>query len=122
MRWLQAAVFSLVVGVSCAVTQEPTGTANTALIAENPPPKPKTDTMKASPGEGYFWVKGHWAWKQEQWKWINGHWEKSRAGYTWVAPKYEVQNGQHMYVLGGWVAEGSVPFGNTGSAKDTKTP
>jgi hypothetical protein len=123
MRWIYALVLSGALGLGCAMTTEPAGTVNTALIATDAPPKAKTDTQKASPGEGYFWVKGHWAWKQEQWKWINGHWEKQRPGYSWVEPRYEVQSGQHMYVLGGWVPQNTAPVGNTGGAtKENKTP
>lgn len=123
MRWWQALIFSSVIGLGCAATREPAGAPNTALVVTTAPPKAKTDSIKGSPGAGYFWVKGHWAWNQEQWAWVGGHWEQQRPGYTWVEPRYEMRGNQQVYVVGGWVSpNGAEPYGDTGAAKGAKTP
>jgi hypothetical protein len=122
MHWSKAFIFSCVVGLGCA-TGEPNGTPNTALVVTDAPPEPKSDSSKAPPGAGYFWVKGHWAWSQEHWAWVGGYWEKQRPGYTWIEPHYEMRGSQQVYVVGGWVTEnGTEPVGNTGATKGAKTP
>ena len=36
-----------------------------AAIVETPP---------ASPGPGWFWVRGHYVWERGGWVWRAGHW------------------------------------------------
>jgi hypothetical protein len=123
MRWYQVLLFSGVLGLGCFATREPAGAPNTAIIVKMAPPASKAEAIKASPGAGYFWVKGHWAWSQEQWVWVGGYWEKQRSGSVWVMPHYEQRGGQQVYVLGGWVPQSGVePFGSQGAAKGAQTP
>ena len=42
----------------------------TATIVYQEPPQPQVEKQIERPG--YFWVKGRWDWKSNQWQWLDG--------------------------------------------------
>jgi hypothetical protein len=73
------------------------------VVVHEPPPPPATrvEVVPASPGPGYVWVPGHWAWRGPRrgyvwvpgryampagpgYVWIPGHWAQGPAGWVWV--------------------------------------
>lgn len=76
------------------------GCAYPAYVAGGPPP-PRAEVIPASPGAGYYWVAGHWAWRYGRYVWIRGHWI-ARAGSAWVPGHYVNQGGVYVWVGGHW--------------------
>ena len=48
------------------------------VVIHSQPPPEVIERVPMSPGPGYIWIRGHWAWRHNNWEWLNGH---SRA---WV--------------------------------------
>ena len=44
------------------------------VVAAPPPPPPRVEVAGLSPGPGYAWVRGHWAWRYGRYVWVHGHW------------------------------------------------
>lgn len=69
-------------------------------LAQPPPPAPIFESIPPSPGPGFRWVTGRWAWDGSQWRWhhgryvsklryrdvyVPGHWQAhDGTGFTWV--------------------------------------
>jgi outer membrane lipoprotein SlyB len=53
-------------------------------IQQAPPPAP-VDVQVVSPGPGYIWMNGEWAWNGVGWYWVGGHWGyPPYGGAVWV--------------------------------------
>ena len=52
------------------------GFPDTALLRP-PPPLPRRETPPPSPGEGFTWMPGRWAWDGAAWRWAHGRWRSS---------------------------------------------
>ncbi len=71
------------------------------VVTEAPPP-PIVETVTVSPGPGFLWIGGVWAW-HGHWVWERGHWGRPpHPGAVWVAHRYEYRNGVHVFIRGGW--------------------
>jgi hypothetical protein len=44
-----------------------------AAPAEQSMPPARAEAIPPSPGPGYNWVPGHWAWRGVSWQWIPSH-------------------------------------------------
>jgi hypothetical protein len=53
------------------------------VVVSGPPPQPQVETIIVSPGPGYVWVGGEWAW-HGRWVWAPGRWVYPRPGTVWV--------------------------------------
>ena len=74
-----------------------------SIVTVAPPPA-RAETATVSPGLDYFWIWGHWSWREGRHVWVTGHWEHNRAGYRWV-PFAWVQVGNGWQALPGhWEA------------------
>jgi hypothetical protein len=71
----------------------------TVVVA--PPPPPMAEVIPGSPGPGYYWVRGHWAWRYGRYVWVRGHWI-ARAGHAWVEGHYENRGGSYIWIEGQW--------------------
>jgi len=67
---------------------------NLVYIAKAPPAS-IADTIPASPGNNYFWIRGYWDYAQNNYQWLSGKWELSNpdwvmtpAQYIWRASGY----------------------------------
>ena len=70
-------------------------------VAEAPPPL-VVETVTVSPGPGFVWIRGGWAWRDRGF-WERGHWANPpRPGAVWVDHHYEYRHGAHVFIRGGW--------------------
>ena len=62
----------------------PVPDASTVVIQQAPPPPP-ADVQIVTPGPGYVWVGGEWAWNGAGWYWVGGHWGyPPYGGAVWI--------------------------------------
>jgi hypothetical protein len=97
-RW-KIALFSIAVAtmplVGCASGIAQNGRV---YVRVGPPPE-RREVIVERPGEGYVYIRGHWAyadggyvWVPGRWerpegrrhRWIEGHWAHDRGGWYWV--------------------------------------
>jgi len=71
------------------------------VVVAGPPPPP-AEYIPASPGPGYYWVRGHYAWREGRYVWIGGHYVARRANGVWVEGHYENRPGGYVWVEGYW--------------------
>ncbi len=65
------------------------------FVAEKPEPAEPPfgtyfeDTKESPPKMADpYWIRGYWAWKNDDWEWINGRWvERPRPGLLWINPQ-----------------------------------
>jgi YXWGXW repeat-containing protein len=73
-----------------------------AYVYGSPPP-PRVEVIGMAPGPGYFWVRGHWAWRGGNYVWIGGHWSlRPGPGAAWIDGRWENRGGNYVYVEGYW--------------------
>lgn len=83
----------------CAHHREVVVRDSQPVVVVQEPPAPRIETRPTSPGSGYAWVPGYWAWdgKRYAWRpgewvlmprsgavWVDGHWERHANGWTWT--------------------------------------
>jgi WXXGXW repeat (2 copies) len=74
-----------------------------STVVVGPPPAAIVEVVPASPGPGYYWVRGHWGYSPEgRYVWIHGHYVARRPGSVWVEGRYENRNGGYVWVEGYW--------------------
>jgi hypothetical protein len=80
----------------------PVATAGAEVDVAGAPPAPLVDEVSLSPGIGFVWIGGAWAW-QGRWVWERGHWDRPpHPGAVWVPHRYVYHDGRHRFVRGGW--------------------
>jgi hypothetical protein len=73
-----------------------------AVVVGTAPPAPRAELMSPSPGAGFAWVPGHWAWRSS-WLWVPGSWKQIPAGRRqWVAGQWLAQASQYRWQPGYW--------------------
>jgi len=74
------------------------------VYAETPAPPLIVETQPVSPGVGYTWIGGSWAWgDNHKWAWEKGRWENPpHAGMHYVPHRVEEHGGKHEFHRGGW--------------------
>ena len=89
--------------VGCVVyPATPVATVGAEVDVVGDPPAPMYETIPMSPGIGFVWIGGAWAW-HDRWVWEAGHWDRPpHPGAVWVPHRYVVRNGRHVFVQGGW--------------------
>jgi hypothetical protein len=56
------------------------------IIVREAPPRRVSEAIIVSPGPGYVWVEGRYAWSNAQWVWIPGAWmQPPQPGAVWVS-------------------------------------
>jgi hypothetical protein len=73
------------------------------------PPPERMEAVPMSPGPGYIWARGHWAWRHETWEWIPGHWNSVQPGQEWIPGQWVPRNGGYVWVEGHFVVQASMP-------------
>ncbi|HEY3755477.1 MAG TPA: hypothetical protein VGL42_04955 [Opitutaceae bacterium] len=67
------------------------------------PPVAQTEVVPVSPGPGWFWVGGHYAWRYGRYVWIGGHWaRRGHPGAVWIQGHYENRGGTYVWIEGNW--------------------
>jgi hypothetical protein len=86
---------------------------------EHARPPLRVEVIVASPGPGYNWVPGHWAWRG-RWEWIPGHHVRGvvppipveivevrparpSPGHMWVRGHHVFESGRWVWRPGVWV-------------------
>jgi hypothetical protein len=104
VRALAAAALAVSVGGGAVVAQP------AVIIERGVMPPLRVEVIPRSPGAGYNWVPGHWAWRGNSWAWIGGH---HIRGEVPVMPVeiVEVQPARpspgHVWIKGHHVFEGT---------------
>lgn len=67
-------------------------------------PQETNEVIPVSPGEGWSWVKAHWAWDGGKYKWKKGMYVETRKGYIWMDGEWErnQKSGWWKYNPGYW--------------------
>jgi hypothetical protein len=83
-------------------------------------PPARVEVIPASPGAGYNWVPGHWAWRAVKWEWIPGHHirgvvprmpaeivevvpARPSPAHVWVKGHHVFEGGRWVWHPGVWV-------------------
>jgi hypothetical protein len=73
-----------------------------ATISQSPPP-PQVETVFASPGPEYVWVRGEWVWYGGSWVWVSGRWVyPPRSHAVWVEARWVYGPGGYRHHPGYW--------------------
>ena len=54
------------------------------------------------PGANYFWIPGHWQWREVSYVWQPGYWLACQPDWIWVSPSYYWCPRGWVYVPGYW--------------------
>ena len=77
-------------------------TVGAEVVVTEAPPAPVSEVITVSPGPGFVWIGGNWAWRGH-WYWERGHWDHPpRVGAVWVPHHYVYRGGHHIFIRGGW--------------------
>ena len=79
--------------INCVATVRP---------RHSPPPPPRKIAKIRKPGANYFWVPGHYVWRNGSYHWASGYWKKKRPGRVWVSGHWVKRGGHWVYVKGHW--------------------
>ncbi|MGP8199900.1 MAG: hypothetical protein ACLQU4_10400 [Limisphaerales bacterium] len=106
IRMLKPIVLAVAMGLcaaGCNVHMTPPG-AEVVVSGAPPPPPVEVDIETPMPGPGFIWIGGAWVWGPAGgWVWERGHWDRPPFfGAAWVPHHYEMRNGRHVFVRGGW--------------------
>ncbi len=84
----------------CAVYARPM--VGVTYIARRPPGD-RVEVIAASPGPGFVWLKGYWAYRGADFEWVPGRWERPAEGRReWVAHHWEHDRNGWYLVEGHW--------------------
>jgi len=80
----------------------PAGYVSAEINVPSDPPPLLVETIPDSPGDGFFWVAGTWAW-HGHWVWESGRWQRPPTpGAVWHPHRFENRNGTRVFIRGGW--------------------
>jgi hypothetical protein len=69
------------------------------IVVRSQPPPDMAERVPVSPGPGYIWIRGHWAWRNNSWEWTNGHWDPvSQPGQEWIPGGWVERNGGWVWI------------------------
>jgi WXXGXW repeat (2 copies) len=81
----------------------PPGPAVVEAAEGSEPPPPIVEQVVVSPGPGYIWIGGYWAWHHYHWEWVRGRWEwPPRRNAVWVGGYWDHHGGRVIWVDGYW--------------------
>jgi hypothetical protein len=71
------------------------------VVIQGRPPQERIEVIPLSPGPGYFWIRGHWAWRHEHWEWISGRYERpAQPGGVWIAGQWVARGNGWVWIEG----------------------
>jgi len=74
-----------------------------AIISATAPPPPRV-VYVPPPQPGYTWQPGYWSVQNGQWVWVEGGWVPQEPGYAWAPAHWEqMPDGRWRFVPGQWV-------------------
>ncbi len=73
------------------------------IVVKEAPPAPRSETQPVQPSSEYVWIKGYWAWRNNQQTWVAGRWEiPPRAEAQWIEARWERSGDGYSFVEGYW--------------------
>lgn len=103
-------LFGISMIVAGLMVEPMTAGAQIQVVTTLAPPSPMAETPPPSPGPGFVWVAGFWAWNGARHIWTAGHWEQPpQPAQTWEAPRWEPEGRQYRFHPGRWRQNGGVP-------------
>ena len=79
------------------------------IVRSQPPPEP-VEAVPMSPGPGYIWIRGHWAWRHERWDFVGGRWDRvAQPGRAWMPGQWVARGNGWVWVEGHYVAQAAPP-------------
>ncbi len=89
---------ALLVSAACAGNPRPG-----VVYVRRGPPAERVEVVTAAPSREDVWVKGHWAWRRDDYDWVPGHWARAEPGFReWVAGRWEQDRHGWYYIEGHW--------------------
>jgi len=87
-----------------------------AVVSVAPPPLPSY-AQPPIPGDGYLWMPGFWAWREEvpDYYWVPGTWVKPPPGLLWTPAYWSRIASGYAFQAGYWAADvgfyGGIDYG-----------
>ncbi|MEP6690739.1 MAG: hypothetical protein ABJD07_06245 [Gemmatimonadaceae bacterium] len=96
----RAAAIAVALTVSAACAGNPRAGV---IYAHRAPPTERIEVVSVAPGREDVWVKGHWAWRRDDYDWIPGHWARAQAGSREYVPgRWEHDRFGWFWIEGRW--------------------
>ncbi|MGH7523354.1 MAG: YXWGXW repeat-containing protein [Gemmatimonadales bacterium] len=98
--WRTAALAGLLVLPACGPGYGPAGVS---VVVRRPPPE-RVEVVGTAPGQGYVWIRGHYAWQDNDYAWVAGRWDRPpQASYRhWTPGHWQHTRGGWYWVEGRW--------------------
>ena len=82
------------------------------VVVRSQPPPERVEVVPMSPGPGYIWIRGHWAWHHERWEWFPGRWDRmAQPGYTWIPGQWVARGNGWVWIEGHYATVVAQPPG-----------
>jgi hypothetical protein len=79
------------------------------IVSATEPPPPRV-IFVPEPRPGYAWQPGYWTLQEGQWLWVDGGWVPLQPGYTWSPAHWEhAPDGTWRLLPGRWEPSGAPP-------------
>ena len=73
------------------------------VVVRLAPPIPVLETPVPTPGAGYVWTPGYYAWNGQAYVWVPGTWVIAPwPGARWIPPHWARHRGGWVFVEGHW--------------------
>jgi hypothetical protein len=97
---IRSLLFALVLLAISAASSAQGGIALSIRIA---PPELPVYEQPISPGDGYIWTPGYWAYADDDYYWVPGTWVMApEVGYLWTPGYWGDDNGAYFFHEGYW--------------------
>jgi len=74
-----------------------------AVYVRTAPPPPVTETIVASPGPDFVWIRGYHRWDGDHYVWVGGRWERHPPGrHAWVEGHWRHNHNGWYWQEGHW--------------------
>jgi hypothetical protein len=83
---------------ACAANPRP----GVEYVRRGPPPE-RVEVVTAAPYADAVWIRGHWAWRRNDYEWVPGRWTRIERGYhEWVPGHWDHDRYGWYYIEGHW--------------------
>ena len=95
-------VMALALGASSACYRSARPRGDVEYVIREPPHE-RLEVATRSPGAEYIWIKGHWAWRRNDYEWVPGRWALPEGRLrVWEEGRWEHDRAGWYYVEGHW--------------------
>jgi hypothetical protein len=79
------------------------GAVRATVFVPGPPPAEIRETVVASPGPGYVWIRGHHQWDGGRYLWVAGRWEQPPHRHAkWKSGRWQHNHQGWYWIEGRW--------------------